>query len=348
MAFSQEIQDLTNSQIAPKIVDGILTGNSLAAFRFIGNGRKFRGYNNPVEIKYQKSSLGGSYSGMGNFSTNVEANTVKATWDPKSYAMPVTMANLPVAVNKNDGIVDYIKYRMDSAKQDMLDDIGTMFYGTGAGNDFDGLAKIIDDGSVSATYAGLTRSSYDSLDGNITTSIGTLTLDHLAASVDAVSIGAEVPTLIITTKAIFSIIERLLFPTTQSQYNAGAGYGMLTRRGFESNSKGLNGELGFRSISYRGIPIVVDEKCTSGYIYYLNEKGLYWAALPHPVHGQVNLGVSTIDSPTGNAPSGNHGIAWTGLKEPINADGQTGQFLLYGQLICEQPRYQACDQGVTG
>ena len=329
------------------MVDGILAGN-LAAFRFIGNGRKWRGYNNPVSLKYQKSALGGSYSGMGNFSTSVEANTVKMTWDPKSYAMPVTMENLSVAVNKNDGIIDYVKYRMASAKNDMIDDLGTMFYGSGGGNDFDGLAKIIDDGSVAASYAGLTRSSYGSLSANVSTSIGTLTLDHLAATVDAISIGTEEPTLIITTKAIFSIIERLLFPTTQSQYNAGNGYGRLTRRGFESSSKGLNGELGFRSISYRGIPIVADDKCTSGYIYYLNEKGLYWASLPHPVHGQVALGNSEIDTPSDASPSKNHGIAWTGLKEPINADGETGQFLLYGQLICEQPRYQGVDQGVTG
>ncbi len=346
MAFSQEIQDLTNNNIAPKIVDGILAGN-LAAFRFVGNGRKFRGHNHPVELKFQKSSLGGSYSGMGNFSTAVEANTVKMTFDPKSYAQPVTMENMSVAVNKNDGVIDYIKYRMSSAQQDMIDDLGTIFYGVGGGNDFDGLGKIIDDGAVSATYGGLSRTTYPSLAANVTTSVGVLTLDVLAASIDAVSIGTQEPSIIITTKAIFSIIERLLFPTTQSQYNAGNGYGYLTRRGFTQGKQGLAGQLGYRSLSYRGIPIVADDKCTSGYIYYINENGLYWASLPHPVHGTMNLGTGIIDSPS-DAPSGNHGIAWTGLKEPINADGETGQFLLYGQMICEQPRYQAVDQGVTG
>ena len=346
MAFSQEVQDLCNNNIALKVVDGVLAGN-LAAFRFIGNGKKFRGHNHPVEMKYQKSSLGGSYTGMGNFSTAVEANTVKLIWDPKSYAQPVTVENLTLAVNKNDGVIDYLKYRMASAQQDMIDDVGDIFYGAGAGSDFDGLAKIIDNGAVSATYGGQARSSYDSLDADITTSVGTLTIDHLAASIDAISIGKEEPTIILTTKAIFSIIERLLFPTTQSQYNAGNGYGYLTRRGFTQGKQGLAGQLGYRSLSYRGLPIVADDKCTAGYIYYINEKWLYWAGLTHPVHGTVNLGTGAIDSPI-EVPSKNHGIAWSGLKEPINADGETGQFFLYGQLVCEQPRFMACDQGVTG
>jgi hypothetical protein len=344
MAFSQEIQDLANNNIAPKIVDGILGGN-LFAMRFVGNGKKFRGHNNPVEMKYKKSTLGGSYSGMGNFSTAVEANTVKLTWDPKSYEQPVTMNNLDVAVNKNDGVVDYVKYRMTSAQQDMVDDLGDIFYGSGGGSDFDGLAKIIDDGSVSSTYGGQTRSSYDALDANVTTAIGTLELDHVQASISAIEIGKEKPTLIVTTKAIYDILEKLMYPTAQAQYNAVRGN--LTRRGFSKQGNGLAGELGFAAISYRGIPVVADDKCTAGYIYYINENWLYWAGLAHPVHGMVNLGTGAIETPS-DAPSGNHGIAWTGLKEPINADGQTGQFILYGQMICEQPRFQGVDQGITG
>lgn len=346
MAFSQELQDLTNSQIAPKIVDGVLQGN-LAAFRFIGNGKKFRGHNNPIELKYQKSSLGGSYSGMGNFSTAVEANTVKMTFDPKQYCQPVTMANIDRAINKNDGIVDYVKYRMQSAQQDMVDDLGDMFYGTGAGNDFDGLKKLVDDGSVSSTYGGLTRASYTALQSYASTSVGTLTLDHLAAADDATNIGKDEFTIALTTKAVFSIIERLVHPTTQANYNAMGGYGMLTRRGFSSGGAGMKGELGFRAIAYRGKPFVADDKCPAGYIWFLNEKHLWWAALPHPDFPMVDLGSSEIDG-VSDAPSGSHGISWTGLKEPLNADGVTGQFLLYGQMINEKPSSCGYLSGITG
>jgi len=345
MAFSQEVKDLTNDVIAPKIVDGVLSGN-LACVRFLGTGKKWRGHNHATELKYQTSSQGGSYSGMGNFAMAVEKNTVKLTSEPKSIAYPVTVENLSVAVNKNDGIVDYLKYRMESTQQDMIDGMGTMFYGTGAGNDTDGLGNIVDDGTVAANYRGQSRTTYGALAADVTTSVGTLTLDVMAASLDAATIAAESPTVMITTPAIFSIIERLLFPTTSSSYNAQSGYPQLTRTGWAKSKAALQGQIGFNALFYRGIPIVADEKCTSGYLYYLNEKYLYWASLPHPVHGTVNLGSSTIEEI--NPPSKNHGICWTGLKEPVNADGQTGQFLLYGDFICDSPRHMAVDQGITG
>ena len=200
--------------------------------------------------------------------------------------------------------------------------------------------------SVASTYRGLTRSSYDSLDASVTTSVGTLTLDYLATALDAATIGNQEPSIILTTPAAFSILERLVFPTTSASYNAKQGYAYVTKSGFSQTKEGLNGEIGFKSIFYRGVPVVADEKCTSGYLYMLNEKSLYWASLPHPNHGEVSFGDSTLE--TVNDMPKNHGIAWTGLKEPINADGETGQFLLYGQLICDMPRFNAVLQGITG
>ena len=60
----------------------------------------------------------------------------------------------------------------------------------------------------------------------------------------------------------------------------------------------------------------------------------------------VDLGNDIIEGVDNPVPK-NHGIAWTGFKEPIDQDGVTGQFLLYGQMICTSPRHQGVDQGVT-
>jgi hypothetical protein len=344
MAFSDEVTNFCDQNVAPKIVDNILQGN-FAAFRFIGNGKKFRGTTNPIRIKYQKSSQGGSYSGMGNFAMAVEANTVNLNFTPKQYAQPVTVNNLDLAVNDNAKVIDYLKYRMESAQDDMIDDLGDIFYGSGSGNDPDGLKNIVDDGTVQSTWGGQSRTTYSTLNADVSSAVGELTIDVMAASIDAISIGNQYPTVAITTKTVYSIIERLLFPTLSSNVSLGTR-GRLTRRGWMSGEGGLDGKFGFTAISYRGIPIVADDKCTSGYLYWLNENSLWWASLPHPVHGTVNLGNSTINS-VSDAPSGNHGICWTGLKEPVNADGQTGQFLLYGQMICDAPRLNALDYGIT-
>ena len=116
--------------------------------------------------------------------------------------------------------------------------------------------------------------------------------------------------------------------------------------GEQGAGQALKGLAGYTAIWYRGIPIVKDEKCTSGYIYYINTDVTYWSGLPHPKHGMVSLGTSTIEG-VGNPVPRNHGISWTGFKEPINQDGETGQFILYGQMLCEMPRYNGVDQGVT-
>jgi hypothetical protein len=233
---------------------------------------------------------------------------------------------------------------MESAQADMIDDLGDIFYGSGAGYNPEGLANIVDNGTVAATYRGLTRASYDALDAYVSTSVGTLELSDLQALDDNTTIGNWLTSLWITTPAVFSYIENLLFPTQQAIVNMQRI--SLNRNGFSPVSQGLGGEFGFVGFTYRGRPIVKDPKCTAGYLYALNEEKLYWATKPHPVHGTVNLGSSTIDNP--QAPSANHGIAWTGLKEPTNADGQTGQFLLYGNFICDNPRTNGVKQGITG
>ena len=201
--------------------------------------------------------------------------------------------------------------------------------------------------SVASTYAGLTRSSYDALDADVSTSVGSITLDTLGSSIDAATVGALEPDIIITTPTLWRAIEDLLFPSVTATYGAaGSKRGKVNRLG-DTSGQTLTGLAGYTAIFYRGIAIVKDQKCTAGYIYYLNRKsGLYWAGLSHPKHGMVNLGGGLIEGVDNMVPK-NHGISWTGFKEPINQDGETGQFIMYGQLISEHPRLNAVDQGCT-
>lgn len=203
------------------------------------------------------------------------------------------------------------------------------------------------DGSVALTYRGLTRSSYDALDADVSTSVGSITLDTISSSIDAATIGSETPDIIITTFTLWRALEDLLFPSVTSTYGAAGGRrGQVNRLGDVGAGQALKGLAGYTSIYYRGIPIVRDAKCTAGYIYGLNRKFIYWSGLPHPEHGTVNLGGDMLEGVDNMVPS-NHGISWTGWKEPINQDGKTGQFIMYGQLMTDSPRHHFVDQGCT-
>ena len=200
---------------------------------------------------------------------------------------------------------------------------------------------------VAATYAGLSRSAYSVLNADVTTSVGSLTLDDIGASIDGCTVGSHAPKLILTTPTIWRAIEDLLFPSVSATYGAaGSKRGNINRMGDVGAGQALQGLAGYTAIYYRGIPIVKDVKCTSGYIYYLNTDFLFWAGLPHWKHGMVSLGGDILEGVDNQAPT-NHGVAWTGFKEPIDQDGVTGQFLLYGQMVCTSPRHQGVDQDVT-
>jgi len=93
-----------------------------------------------------------------------------------------------------------------------------------------------------------------------------------------------------------------------------------------NSSSSTLGTAGFRTLEYRGIPIVADEKCTSGYFYLLNEKHMWIYTWPFP-------------SEFGYSSKSNYsGFAWTGWKKPLNQDAASGQLLFYGNLATDACR----------
>jgi len=344
--FSGDTSVLTETVTLKKVVDGILDGSVIQSLVF-SKARPYAGVTQGIPLKYQKNTQMGSYTGMGNFSSTVENNTVRMYWTPASMYASATIPSMDEAVNKTKSIVDLKRYKLESIKDDYLDLCADKFYGNGTGNDPDGLGNIVDDGTVAETFAGLTRASYDALDADVDTSVGSIALPDIAASIDAATIGSHEPKLIITTPTLWRAIEDLLFPSITATYGAaGSSRGKINRLGDVGKGQTLTGLAGYTSIYYRGIPIVKDDKCTSGYIYYLNTDFLYWAGLAHPLYGTVDLGGGIIEGVNNEAPS-NHGIAFTGWMRPTNQDGETCQLIQYGQFVCESPRHQAVDQGCT-
>ncbi len=337
---------VTQDDIARKVTDGILDGNLITSL-FISNGRKWRGEKMKRNLKYQKSTAMGWYTGMGSFNVTQQKTRVQMESTPASVYGSVTLPYLELSVNKSLPVVNQEALEMQSAADDLLDNIGDACYGDGSSNKCDGLANIVDDGAVALNYRGLLRSSYNALDADVSTSVGSITLDTIGASIDACTVGSEEPDIIITTFTLWRAIEDLLFPSVTATYGAaGSKRGKINRLGDVGAGQALTGLAGYTAIYYRGIAIVKDAKCTDGYIYYLNRKFTYWAGLPHVKHGMVSLGGDMIEGVDNMVPK-NHGIAWTGFKEPINQDGETGQFIMYGQLMSDSPRHNAVDQGVT-
>jgi hypothetical protein len=101
----------------------------------------------------------------------------------------------------------------------------------------------------------------------------------------------------------------------------------------------LGGQQGFGYLAFRGIPVVVDENCPSGYAYFLNLDRIKFYGLPAtmPGYSNVNFNSGDIDSAQGDLPN-SIGFKWSGFKVPVNQYGMVGHILLVGNLISDNPR----------
>lgn len=341
------INTTTQDKLVPKVVDTILNSNVFAS-RMLSRAKKWSGEKVKFPVKYAKNSTGTSFSGFDTFSTSATDNRVNLEFSPKFYQMTVALPLDELSVNATEEkVIDLAKLEMASTAQDMADDIGTLFYGTGTGNgskDFLGLEAIVDDSTNAATYGTLSRSTYTTLRSTVTASSGTLSLAKMSTLYNAASSGSQTPTLGVTTEAIFALYEQLLQPQeriakTVSMMKGDPG------RGLNSGTGNIGG-TGFTGLFYKGFPILADEKCTSGVLYFLNEDYLDWYALPVAMTEAAKFRSQDIEGNDYSEVTG-LGFSWSGWIKPTNSASLVGHIYLGGELVSQNPKRHAKLTGIT-
>jgi hypothetical protein len=253
------------------------------------------------------------------------------------------------------GIINLGAFKKDEAAGEAKNRLGIAVYGTGAGNQPLGLGALVDDGTTVASIGGQLRATYTSLKGTVTASAGTISLAKLATLHDncsAAGFESEEPTLGATTKTVWSLIEQLMFPSVRSNYDVllpvrGGGNEMGSRQA-------LKGVSGFTALSYRGIPIIKDDSCTSGYFYFINENYLKWMGrtiVPNAFDGvieKIDLGKPSTVEGVLAAPSESNGFFYQKDQIVINQGALIGRIWVFGQLITNQPRRHGVLTAITG
>ncbi len=351
MAISIRVTDITNQKIVPIIVDQTLDSNVFMARTFQSGVKSWNtGPLLQIPIQVSNPTTGGSYSGIANFGTALSNNTTKFSFEPKAYEQTVTIGGIEKSLNETTDAqaVSLVKSTMEIAQNRMTDQVGSLLYGLGSGDDFDGLGVIVDDSTATSTYGGLTRSTYPVINATKTAaSGGVLSMSVLATLLRAVSAagsGRQYPTLALTTEAGFDLYESLALPTVQSNYQA-LEYKYVTGTSTQTTTQdALKGTMGFRCLTYRGIPVVADEKQTSGQWHFLNENYLNWYSLKSTdlmTVPSVGSAVDGVEQPKGTP------IQWRNLMMPTAQFAQIGFFNLMGQLVSSQPRRNGVLTGLT-
>lgn len=334
-ALGTIVTSITQDRFIPKCVDQVLRGNVLTT-RLMKNQKTWRG-GSPLTLPVNISSYTqlGSYSGFDVLSTTQQNTRTTATFNPSQLYVSISIAGIQKAVNQGDAaVLDLVATEMEQRAKDFRDEFGNQLYGDGTGNsskDILGIQAAVDDSTSITTYGGISRSTYTVWRATRTAQSGSLSLANLAADFDAAQVGSEVPTLIVTTPAVFTIYEALLTPTVSHQFSMNDF--RLTGEGIARVGGTIAANQGFRALTFRGIPVVADEKCTSGNIYTLNENYLDFYKLPQPVGFTVE--------------GEKEGFGWTGWLQGANQDAVTGRMQWYGQFITTSPRMHARRTGVT-
>ncbi len=347
-ALGTRVTTTTQDKLIPKVVDTILNGNVFAT-RVLSKAQKFTGERMKFPVKYAKNTTGTSFAGFDTFSTSATDNRVNLEFVPKFYQMSVALPLDELSANATEEkVIDLAKIELASTAQDMADDIGTLFYSTGTGNgskDFLGLEAIVDDSTNASTYGTLSRSTYTTLRSTVTASSGTLSLAKMSTLYNAAASGAQTPTLGLCTETIFALYEQLLQPQERIAKSVSVMKGD-PGRGLNSGTGNIGG-TGFTGLFYKGFPVLADEKCTSGVLYFVNEDFIDWYALPVAMTSAAKFRSQDIEGNDYSEVQG-LGFSWSDWIKPTNSASIVGHVYLGGELISQNPKRHAKLTGITG
>lgn len=295
-------------------------------------------------IKWQGNTTGTSFAGFDTFSTAATDNLINLEFVPKFYQITISLPLDEVWVNNSEEkVIDLMSLSCQMSAQDMADQIGTIFYSDGTGNsskDFLGLGAIVDDGTNVATYGTLSRTTYTTIKGTLTSSSGTLTLAKMDTLYNAVTSGTQRPTCGFAPEAVFSLYGQLLQP--QERINKDVQQ-IKTRGNYGKAGTGYYSGTGFTGLYFKGFPILGDEKATSGALYFINEDYLDFYALSPEKASSAGLAepikFKSVDI-EGNDYSEVMGLGfcWSGWIKPTNSASVVGHVYLGGELIGYDPK----------
>lgn len=345
-ALGTRVTTTTQSKLMPKVVDTILNSNVFAT-RVLSRAQKYNGERMKFPVKYVKNVTGTSFAGFDAFSTAATDNRVNLEFVPKFYQMTVALPLDELSANDTETkVLDLAKLELASTAQDMADDIGTLFYGTGTGNgskDFLGLEGIVDDSTNVTTYGSLSRTTYTTLRSTVTASSGTVSLSKMSTLYNAATSGSQKPTLGLCSETIFSLYESLLQP----QERIAKDVSMMKSEGSMGKvGQGYVGGTGFTGLFYKGFPVLADEKATSGVLYFVNEDFIDFYALPMALTTPIKYRSQDIDGNDYSEVEG-LGFSWSDWIKPTNSAAIVGHIYLGGELISANPKRHAKLTGIT-
>lgn len=361
IAESNRQENTSNRKLHANVVDQILNSRTYP-MRLLGMGKEFKGSLMDVTFDIEDADTGEFFSSLETFNSEAEDTTVTGSYGHTGFAQPVvdilleSMANVDSegqSINLND-------YKDSKAIAQAVTKYGTALYGLGTGKQPLGLRAIADDGTNVDSVAGLSRSTYAALQAYYSAvASGVLSFAVMATAVDSVEatgMQTESPNIGVTTKAVWNLWEQLVDPKVRIEYNQTGGNLLEFRGNSIQPAQNHAGGAGFTFLAFRGIPIIKDDGCPTGSLFFLNERYLHWAGrttVPNQYKKfglqRVSLGKAKSYEGTGAQLRPPSDVGWFVQPKQLMPDqaGLIGKYYIIGQLICTQFRRQGHLASIT-
>lgn len=360
MQFSENVTTVTRTYVVPDVFSQINLSSPLATMVLSEGIEWVTGTAYEIPIKYALSTNGGVTGIADQLDSNREDNKTKMSFQPRSIYKPIVVASIEQHLNKGDErVLDLLSSEIHSQSQDLMEGFADQTYaGTASGNEWSSISMAADDGTNYGTYGSLSRTTYTALDGYYLASTGSITLAKLATAYDATEKGTDSATGGFMTKTLWSAYEALLTPTVHAQYSAvGSQMASMTPDGIVMGKDGLSGTQGFKAVTYRGTPMMKDEHCPSGKLFFVNTRksgkfrNFGMAAIDmssESQFGSINFSKEMGD-PQGTFGSRKapKGFSFRDMMMPVDQRANVGYVFIDGEICAAQPRLQGQLTGAT-
>ena len=259
-------------------------------------------------LLYETNSTVKSYAGAESLDTTLQEGMTIARYNWKQYAVSVGITGLEKRNNQGEAaMINLLSSKAKQAEMSLRDRMSVDAFADGTGNgskNLTGLAALV---SSTITVGGISPTTYTWWVPTVTSSAGSFAatgVDKMRTMFNTITFGNDKPDFIITTQSVYEFYEKALQPQER----------------FASNTVA---DAGFMNLTFKGVPIVFDRDCTSGYMYFLNSKYLSFV-----VHKDA-------DFTTGP------------FVTPENQDVSTAMILFQGNLTTNNRRKLGVITGIT-
>lgn len=251
-----QVSAITEKYFMPKMVDNIFKSTPLLSRMQDKVEKGTGGTKIMVPLNYAQSSAGGWFNGADTLDNTDSDSITSAEFQWKQIHEPISISRRDELINSGQAAkVNFVKSKMKIAEKSIRDKVAVGLWNAGTTtNAILGLRSFL---STSASYGGISQSSYSWWQANIDSTTTTQTIGAVQALHSAASLNGDSVSVVLSGSTRYDSYYLALQP--QQRF---------------TDSKTASG--GFTALMFNGVPWIVDSKAPSTHVVGLNEDALHF------------------------------------------------------------------------